>query len=148
MLLETDLLAVDMPMSAKFPPEDERWKFGCAGRWTLWFIDIDRAWDAVNGAFRNSLLEETRFTAEAGCGIPEKFCMWPRVSRGRRTLKSPGGCDMASDYKPVGESVAFAINVVAKRVAKVHRGVREHSVEMRLNNNQRDLQPLPRRRNS
>lgn len=35
--------------------------------------------------------------AEAGCGIPEKFCMLPKVSRGRRTLNKPVGCDMVAE---------------------------------------------------
>jgi hypothetical protein len=53
-LLEADRLAVDIPVSAKLPPDEERWKLGCAGRWMLWLIEIDRTWEAVKGALRSS----------------------------------------------------------------------------------------------
>jgi len=96
MLLEADRLTVDVPPSARLAPEDERWKLGCAGRCMLWFIDVDRTCEAVYGAVRSSWLDDTRLTAEAGCGIPEKFWMLPNVSRGRRTLNKPAGCDMLS----------------------------------------------------
>ena len=50
-------------------------------------MEFDRACCAVYGAFM----------ADAGCGIPEKFWMLPRVSRGRRTLKRPVFCAILTD---------------------------------------------------
>jgi len=66
MFAETDRRAVDIPMSARLPPEDDRWKFGCAGRCMVWLMEVDRICEAVYGTLRSSLLEEVRFTAEAG----------------------------------------------------------------------------------
>jgi len=64
-----DLRTADWPMSAKLPPEEDRWKFGCAGRCKL-LIEVDRACWPVYGT-RMSWLEEVRFMADAGCGMPE-----------------------------------------------------------------------------
>ena len=61
-------------------------------------MEVDRTWDAVKGTLRRSWVEDARLTAEAGCGIPEKFCILPNGSRGRRTLKSPEGCAMLENH--------------------------------------------------
>jgi hypothetical protein len=65
-LLETERLAVDMPMSARLLPDDDRWKFGCCGRPIAGFTEVDRECCAVYGALRRSVLELERLTAEAG----------------------------------------------------------------------------------
>jgi hypothetical protein len=42
-LFETERLAVDMPISARLLPEDDRWKFGCCGRPIVGLMEVDRA---------------------------------------------------------------------------------------------------------
>lgn len=42
-LLETERLAVDMPISARLLPDEDRWKFGCGGRPIAGFTEeVDR----------------------------------------------------------------------------------------------------------
>ena len=67
-------------------------------------MEVDRTCDAVKGALRRSCVDDARLTAEAGCGIPEKFCILPKGSRGRRTLKSPEGCAMVKTHRWIDES--------------------------------------------
>lgn len=61
-------------MSARLPPEDERWKIGCDGRpgaSDMRDPDVERAWFAVPGAWEKLFWEEDRFMAEAGIGMAE-----------------------------------------------------------------------------
>jgi len=64
MLFDTERRTVDVPKSARFPPEEDLWKFGCAGRWMLWLIEVERICCAVKGALRMSALEDARFIAD------------------------------------------------------------------------------------
>jgi hypothetical protein len=59
----------DIPISAKFVPEEERWKSGWLGRGGASDTrdpEIERTWLAVKGALFTPDIEFDRFTAEAG----------------------------------------------------------------------------------
>ena len=61
-------LTEDIPRSAKFAPDDDRWNrgwFGRGGARDCRDPDIDRAWLAVKGALLPEI-ELDRFIAEAG----------------------------------------------------------------------------------
>jgi hypothetical protein len=64
----------DIPISARFDPEDERWKrgwFGRGGASDARDPDIDRTWFVVKGALLTPDIEFERFIADAGWGIFE-----------------------------------------------------------------------------
>jgi hypothetical protein len=59
----------DIPSSAKFVPDEERWKSGWFGRDVASEArepEIDRTWLAVKGALLAPEVEFDRFIAEAG----------------------------------------------------------------------------------
>lgn len=60
-----------MPISAKFAPEEARWKSGWLGRGGAKDArdpEIDLACPTVKGALFIAEIELDRFKAEAGCG--------------------------------------------------------------------------------
>ena len=68
-----------MPASARFVPEDERWKSGWLGRDIARECldpDMPRAWLPEKFALT---LELDRFMVEPGCGIAVLVLMPPRV---------------------------------------------------------------------
>jgi hypothetical protein len=68
-------------MSARFPPEDDREKRGCAGRLMARDCldpDIERTWLLLK-APALPLVEFDLFIADAGCGIAELRLRPPRV---------------------------------------------------------------------
>lgn len=83
-ILEEPLCTVEgLPSSARFVPDDDRWKDGCGG--LLGARDMreeetDLAWPEVAGGF--SLMFEIEFDlfrADAGCGIAELKLILPNV---------------------------------------------------------------------
>ena len=73
---------VEKAMSAKLPPEEERWKTGCAGLFGASDMrepEVVRMWLVVCGAWR-LFCDVERFMAEAGMGMAETLCeRAPRV---------------------------------------------------------------------
>jgi hypothetical protein len=64
---------VEKAISAKLPPDDDRWKLGCAGLLGARDMrepEVVRAWFVVCGACR-LCWELERFMAEAGMGMAE-----------------------------------------------------------------------------
>lgn len=67
-------LTDDMPASARFVPEEDRWKrgwFGRGGARDARDPEMERTWLAVKGALFTPDIELERFMVEAGCGILE-----------------------------------------------------------------------------
>ena len=65
---------VEKPICARFSPDEERWKLGCAGRpgaSDMREPDVLRAWFVVCGACCRFEVDVDRFIAEAGMGIAE-----------------------------------------------------------------------------
>lgn len=92
-------LAVERPISARLPAEEERWKLGCwglPGASDMRDPDVERMCCAVWGAWPKWFCDVERFMAEAGIGIADALLLiGPSVSRGRRTENMPLSCDMA-----------------------------------------------------
>ncbi len=68
-------MTADAPRSARFVPDEERWKMGWLGRESARECldpDIDRAWWLVEkGALPWPAAEFDLFIADGGCGIAE-----------------------------------------------------------------------------
>jgi hypothetical protein len=90
---------VEKPISARLPPEEDRWKLGCEGlpgASDMRDPDVERMCCPVGGACPKWFCDVERFMAEAGIGIADALLlMGPSVSRGRRTENMPLSCDMA-----------------------------------------------------
>ena len=68
------LLTVEKAPMSRFPPDEERWKTGCAGRFgasDMRLLDVVRLWLVVAGGWCRLFCEVDRFMAEAGMGMAE-----------------------------------------------------------------------------